>query len=266
MIFMSDSFENVHLQIVLQYQPVMFGSIKMDKAWLMMEIGSKKWQNLIYEGAKDFDIQVEPEAIEKFTAHALELMKWNQKINLTAITAPLEVAVKHFLDSIIPAKIIPSGSSLLDIGSGAGFPGIPLKILMPSLSVTLIDASRKKVNFLKHVIRILELKNIEALHIRAEDFAKTPCAANKYGVIISRALSSMTAFALTSLRFIHKGGVIVAMKGKVSDRDMESLRLSIHKELGIQNGNTKIFSLSVDRYTLPYLNSDRSVVSLRIVI
>ena len=82
--------------------------------------------------------------------HAAELVRWNQKINLTAITDPFEVAVKHFLDSLPAARLLPKDATLLDIGSGGGLPGLPLKILMPSLSITLIDASRKKVNFLKN--------------------------------------------------------------------------------------------------------------------
>ena len=134
----------------------------------MMQIGSKKWRDLLYEGAKQLDIQIDKRNIDKFATYALELLKWNQKTNLTAITDPVEVAVKHFLDSIVPVKIIPHQASLLDIGSGGGFPGIPLKISLPHLSVTLIDASRKKVSFLKHIIRILELGNIKALHIRSE--------------------------------------------------------------------------------------------------
>lgn len=242
----------------------MFGSIKMDKASSKMEIGSKKWRNLICEGAKDLDIQAGPASIEKFAVHALELMKWNQKTNLTAITDPLEIAVKHFLDSIIPVKMIPPNTSLLDIGSGGGFPGIPLKILIPSLSVTLIDASRKKVNFLKHVIRILELEGIEALHTRAEDFAGRPGVANQYDVIISRALSSMTAFVVTAFCFLKKGGVIVAMKGNVSDEDIRLSCASIQKKLGISGEDPNAYSVSVDRYTLPYLNSDRTIVSLRL--
>jgi len=266
MILMPSFFNVVHFQIKLHYQPVMFGSTKMDKAKLMMKIGSKKWQNLIFEGAKNLDIQAGPESIEKFAAHALELMKWNPKINLTAITDPLEVAIKHFLDSIIPAKIIPPNTSLLDIGSGAGFPGIPLKILIPSLSVTLIDASRKKVSFLNHVIRTLELEGIEALHVRAENFAKKTGITNTYDVIISRALSSMAAFAMTALCFLKKGGVIIAMRGKVSDEDMAVLRSTIHKKLGIPHEDTHAVSLRVDKYTLPYLESDRAIVSMKIFI
>jgi 16S rRNA (guanine527-N7)-methyltransferase len=230
----------------------------------MMQIGSKKWQNLIYEGAKNLDIQIDKRKIEKFAIHALELMKWNQKTNLTAITDPFEVAVKHFLDSIVPVKIIPSNASLLDIGSGGGFPGIPLKIILPSLSVTLIDASRKKVSFLKHIIRILELKNIDALQIRAEEFANKPGVAKKFNVIISRAFSSMTTFALTALPFLKKEGAIIAMRGNVSDDDIQLLLSSLNKRHAmLMDEDTEAFELSVKRYSLPYLKSDRSMVSLK---
>ena len=230
----------------------------------MMQIGSQKWQNLIYEGAKKLNIYIDKRKIEKFATHALELMKWNQKTNLTAIIDPFEVAVKHFLDSIVPVKIIPSTASLLDIGSGGGFPGIPLKISLPSLSVTLIDASRKKVSFLKHIIRILELKNIDALHIRSEGFANKPGVEKKFDIIISRALSSMTTFALSALPFLKKEGAIIAMRGNVSGDDIQLLRSSVNKRYAIlMDEDTEAFEISVKRYSLPYLKSDRSMVSLK---
>lgn len=230
----------------------------------MMQVGSKKWQNLIYEGAKNLDIEIDKRKTEKFAIHAIELMKWNQKTNLTAITDPFEIAVKHFLDSIVPVKIIPSNASLLDIGTGGGFPGIPLKIILPSLSVTMIDASRKKVSFLKHIIRTLELKNIDALHIRAEEFANKPGVKKKFDVIISRALSSMTSFAMTALPFLNKEGAIIAMRGNVSCDDFQLLRSSVHKRQAILlDGDTEAFEISVKRYSLPYLKSDRSMVTLK---
>lgn len=228
----------------------------------MMQIGSEKWQNLIYEGAKNLDIYIEKQEIEKFSIHALELMRWNQKTNLTAITDPYEVAVKHFLDSIVPVQIIPPNASLLDIGSGGGFPGIPLKISLPSLSVTLIDASRKKVSFLKHIIRILKLKNIDALHVRAEEFANKPDVAKTFDVIISRAFSSMTAFAMTALPFLKKEGVIIAMRGNVSGDEIQLLRSSINKRHATLMGeDIAAFEIKVKRYSLPFLKSDRSMVS-----
>ena len=230
----------------------------------MMQIGSKKWRDLLYEGAKQLDIQIDKRSIDKFATYALELLKWNQKTNLTAITDPVEVAVKHFLDSIVPVKIIPHHASLLDIGSGGGFPGIPLKISLPHLSVTLIDASRKKVSFLKHIIRILELENIEALHIRSEAFVKAPGVAKSFEVVISRALSSMTSFALTALPFLKKGGVIIAMRGNVSEDDIQLLCSSINKKHDmLMDEDIGEFEINVKRYSLPYLESSRSIVSLK---
>ena len=228
-----------------------------------MKIGSSKWRNIIYEGAEKLGVPIEQEKIEKFSIHALELIKWNQKINLTAITDPMEIAVKHFLDAIAPISYISPTGSLLDIGSGGGFPGIPLKICLPSVSVTLIDASRKKINFVKHVIRILSLENIDAFHVRAEDFAKTSERAHHFDVIISRALTSMTTFAVAAIPFLKKDGVIIAMKGAVSDHDFRMMRSSLNNESGIRGTGMERFELHVKRYALPYLNLNRSMICLR---
>jgi len=113
-----------------------------------------------------------------------------------------------------------NGLSLLDIGSGGGFPGIVLKILKPEISVTLIDSSRKKVNFLSHVIRLLELENITAHHFRAQDMDKT----EKFDVIICRALSSLKEFVSMALPLISQGGIIIAMKGNPDESEMDALR------------------------------------------
>jgi 16S rRNA (guanine527-N7)-methyltransferase len=131
-----------------------------------MKIGSDEWSQVIVDGARAFGLDLDSRHTDRFAAHAAELLHWNKTINLTTITDPYEVAVKHFVDSLAPAELISPGANLLDIGSGGGFPGLPLKVVIPSLSITLVDASRKKVNFLKHVIRTLKLKGIEALHIR----------------------------------------------------------------------------------------------------
>ena len=153
-----------------------------------MEIGSLSWKRAIRSGAKEFRIPVPEEALEGFAVHARELMRWNRVFNLTTISDPLQLAIKHYLDAIVPVTVITHHAKLLDIGSGGGFPGIPLKILQPTLDVTLIDTVRKKVNFLKHAIRSLELENIVAYQIRAEDFQRNTSAvvtgqdnAGKYG-------------------------------------------------------------------------------------
>jgi len=210
---------------------------------LVMQIGSTKWKNVIYDGAKDLDIQIDRGKIDQFGIHASELLKWSQKTNLTAISDPLEIAVKHFLDSIAPARFIPPDTSLLDVGSGGGFPGIPLKIMIPSLSVTLIDASRKKVSF-------------EACHVRAQDLSKDCGVHTAYDVIISRALSSMVNFVQMSLPLLAKHGVIMAMKGKLTDKEIESARSLIEKPRDIQENRMSSFNMVVKKYRLPYLNGE----------
>ncbi len=221
-----------------------------------MQIGSKKWKNLIKEGAEILDIQVDQGHMDKFAVHALELMKWTSKTNLTTITDPLEVAVKHYLDSLVPAPMIQSDSSLLDIGSGGGFPGIPLKILMPSLSVTLIDASRKKVSFLMHVIRKLGLENIVVRHIRAEDLAKESHPANTYDVIISRALSSMDDIVVMARPLLAEGGLIMALKSSITRSEIAPM----HSAAGVKPDISKTVTLTLKPYVLPYLKLERSVV------
>ena len=221
-------------------------------------IHSAEWKHLITEGAKAFDMHLAQEKVNQFAFHALELLKWNRKTNLTAITDPLDVAVKHFLDSVAPASLIPPGASLLDIGSGGGFPGIPLKIARPSVSVTLIDSSRKKVSFQKHIIRSLGLQNIEAMHIRAEELAKAPEYANAYDVIVCRALSALEAFILMASPLLAKDGMIIALKGKLSRAETESARLRISEVFKTSK------ALTVKRYALPYLKSERTIVCVNL--
>lgn len=233
---------------------------------MVMQIGSTKWKHVIYDGAKDLDIEIDRGKIDQFAIHASELLKWSQKTNLTAISDPLEIAVKHFLDSIAPARFISPNTSLLDVGSGGGFPGIPLKIMIPSLSVTLIDASRKKVSFLKHVIRRLGLINIEACHVRAQDLSKDCGVYTVYDVIISRALSSMVNFVQMSLPLLAKQGVIMAMKGKVTDKEIESARSLIEKPRDMQENSMSNVNMVLKKYRLPYLNSQRSLVIIKNVV
>jgi 16S rRNA (guanine527-N7)-methyltransferase len=225
----------------------------------MMRIRSKQWKHLIYSGAEALGIHMDQEKIDQFVIHARELVKWNQKVNLTAITNPQEIAVKHFIDSIAPAPLIPPNVSLLDIGSGGGFPGIPLKILLPSLSVTLIDASRKKVSFLKHLIRILALNNTEAHHARAEDLSRNGTLANSFDVVITRALSSMDAVFSTALPLLVKGGKIIAMKGKTYTKidAVHSIKNYLPSTVA---ENKNHFTLTVKKYTLPFLTSERCLV------
>ncbi|RPJ15255.1 MAG: 16S rRNA (guanine(527)-N(7))-methyltransferase RsmG, partial [Desulfobacteraceae bacterium] len=182
-----------------------------------METGSREWEDLIISGAKLFDIKIGSEEAGLFSIHVRELLKWNLKTNLTAITDPFEVAVKHFIDSLAPARTIPPGSSMLDIGSGGGFPGIPLKVVLPSLSVTLVDSSRKKISFLKHVIRTMGLDGIDAFQARAEEL---PEKTERFDIVICRAFSSLDKFIESALPVLSENGIMSALKGRLSNNDI----------------------------------------------
>ena len=214
-----------------------------------MEIGSPEWKGIIIDGAKTLDIRIDDKASDLFALHGIELMRWAKKTNLTAITDPLEVAIKHFIDSIAAAPFISPGNALLDIGSGGGFPGLPLKVVMPALRATLIDGSRKKVSFLNHVIRTLGIHQTEAIQIRAEELAKQQKFSGAFDIVICRAFSSLTLFIKRALPLLVTGGKLIALRGKITDGDIQSLRA---------------FSLpyTIQRYRLPYLNAERSLVIL----
>ena len=228
-----------------------------------MQIGSAQWQQLIVEGSRAFGIEIGPDVAEQFAVHARELVHWTARINLTAITDAKEIAVKHILDSLAPAALLPHQGTLLDIGSGGGFPGIPLKLVRPSLAVTLIDASRKKVTFLRHMIRILGLTGIQALHLRAEDLQRNPEVPHQFQIIISRALSALEPFIRTALPLLTPVGMIIAMKGKTTDSDAVCARDNLLAHLWVADREKSHVSLEVRSYRLPLLNSQRSLVILQ---
>jgi len=222
-----------------------------------MKIGSADWSRLIIDGAASWGIALEMDHVRLFARHAEELLKWNAVTNLTAITDPADIARNHFLDSLAPAGLVAPGSDLLDVGSGGGFPGLPLHILVPGVRTTLLDAVRKKVSFLRHVVRVLDLKCIEAVHARVEQLARQPGHARRYDVIFSRAFSAVPPFVKAVLPLLKPRGRVVALKGRVSPAELEELRNTAAGEsLGA------VLSLDLQRYTLPGLQSERTLVVL----
>ena len=228
-----------------------------------MKIGSDEWSKLIIDGARAFDLDLDRHHADLFAAHARELLHWNNTINLTTITEPFEVAVKHLVDSLAPAKLISPDATLLDIGSGGGFPGIPLKVVIPTLSVTLIDASRKKVNFLKHVIRTLKLEGIEALHIRSENLADDPAYLKHFDFIVSRALTEIKSFIRQGLPLLAEEGVMIALKGKVDQTEVETGGSNALDKLDNSNSDQHRFPMAVEKYKLPFTQSKRSIITIR---
>ncbi|MDD6235887.1 MAG: 16S rRNA (guanine(527)-N(7))-methyltransferase RsmG [Clostridiales bacterium] len=163
-----------------------------------------------------------------FERYAELLVEWNQKINLTAITEPEEIAVKHFVDSLMLLKYIdlPENGSLIDVGTGAGFPGIPIKIYSPSVQVTLLDALNKRINFLDAVSKELGQEN-RCLHLRAEEGGRKPELREQFDVATARAVASMTALAEYCLPYVKVGGVFAALKGFEIESELEEAKPAI---------------------------------------
>jgi 16S rRNA (guanine527-N7)-methyltransferase len=178
-------------------------------------------KDLLIEGATAFGIHLDERDVEAFDLYLKELLKWNQKINLTAIRSEKGIVLKHFLDSLSVYTYLSKTASLLDIGSGAGFPGIPLKIVQPSLEITLIDSVRKKVDFQKHIIRTLGLKGIEAIHGRVQDKEIIQSFGEQFDTVISRAFSNLQTLLILSFPFLKKGGVVLAMKGERKGEEIQ---------------------------------------------
>jgi 16S rRNA (guanine527-N7)-methyltransferase len=227
-------------------------------------IGSPEWSSCLVKGLKGFSVNVDARKIDFLTRHVRAMLFWNKTSNLTAITEPFEVAVKHVIDSGAAAPYIPYGAKVLDLGTGGGFPGIPLKILVPSISVTLVDASRKKVSFLKQVIRDMGLTSAMAVQARGEELNRDEQHMGMYDVVISRAFSAVDVFVPMALPFLNPGGLIIAMKGRESD---EETRLFHTLSFTMPDGKritSADLDLEVSQYKLPRLDSERSLMLIRL--
>ncbi len=209
----------------------------------------------LVDGARALGVELTPAQCDAFEMYYRELVAWNARVNLTAITARDDVIVKHFLDSLSVAPAIaseakqsPSGAGiassrsfdsatknvaplrtllaitvrLIDIGAGAGFPGIPLKIALPDLRVTLLEATGKKVAFLKHVIEQLDLHATVAIHARAEDLARDAAHRAQYDVAVARAVANLATLFEYALPFVRQGGVFIAQKGVEVDDELHA--------------------------------------------
>lgn len=163
----------------------------------------------------EFGAELDGERVERLNLYGNLLLSWNEKMNLTAITDPEEVLYKHFYDCILFLKHIKlnNGASLIDVGTGAGFPGMVLKIMRPDIRVTLLDSLNKRLVFLNDVIEKTGLDNISTLHMRAEDAGKSPLHREKYDIACARAVASLPALSEYCLPLVKKGGSFVAMKG-----------------------------------------------------
>ena len=175
----------------------------------------------IQEKFKEYGFDLSERQVEQFEEYFNFLVSENQKYNLTAITEPQDVIIKHFIDSVLPEKFLPKNASVVDVGSGAGFPGLPLKILRPDIKLTMIDSLQKRVNFLEQLCARLSLTDTRALHCRAEVFAMAH--REKFDVALSRAVANVAALAEYLLPLVKVGGIALMYKSaRVNEEISES--------------------------------------------
>lgn len=184
-------------------------------------------RNILKEGSAELGVSLSERQLDQLEQYASVLVEWNEKMNLTAITEPGEIAVKHFLDCLTP---IPTGlirGNVIDVGTGAGFPGLVLKIACPDISLTLLDSLNKRIRFLQTAAEELDIReNIRFVHARAEDAARQERAA--YDTAVSRAVANLAALSEFCLPFLKTGGYFIALKGPTAEEEVESAKRAIY--------------------------------------
>ena len=196
--------------------------------------------------------------IEQLDKYYELLVEWNSFMNLTGITDYEEVMLKHYLDSLV-LKLPINGENkhikLIDVGTGAGFPGLPLKIAYPEAEVVLFDSLNKRIKFLDEVINTLGLKNVTTIHGRAEDGGRNPKLREQFDVSVSRAVADLAVLSEYNLPFVKVGGYFVAYKSKDVDAEVEKSK----KAIGILGGEVE----KVDKFTLPETDIERALVYIK---
>jgi 16S rRNA (guanine527-N7)-methyltransferase len=182
---------------------------------------------LLIQGARCLGLELSDEHLARFSLYLEEIARWSRVTNLISQTDPEVIIRKHILDSLAIAPFIPADARLLDLGSGAGFPGLVLAILQPSRQVALIEARRKRVSFLKETARRINAMNVQVYEGRAEVLAKEDSLRNCFAVVITRATWSLKEFLLLASPFVADGGIAVAMKGLRGKKELSDLDNSL---------------------------------------
>ena len=215
----------------------------------------KEFSKIFKNYLEGLNIELNEEKVQKFYTYMNLIIERNEKINLTAITKPEEIILKHFVDSLTISKYIKENSSLIDVGTGAGFPGIPLNIYRNDLKITLMDSLNKRINFLNEVIKELKLENIETIHSRAEELGKNKKFREQFDFATSRAVANFSTLSEYLIPFIKVGGKCICMKSANIDDELETAGKAI-EILGGKVVNKDIFSL-------PQSDLGRSVIVLK---
>lgn len=204
--------------------------------------------------AEEINLNISEEKLEKFFTYKEMLKEWNEKINLTAIVEDEEIVLKHFIDSLMINKYIEKGISIIDVGTGAGFPGIPLKIINDDIILTLMDSLNKRLIFLDEVCKNIDLKGVNIVHGRAEDCGQDEKYREKYDVATARAVANMNVLLEYCLPFVKVGGIFICMKGNNIEEINET-----EKALEVLGGKIE----KAEKVYLPGTEIERNIIIVR---
>lgn len=212
----------------------------------------KRFEEEMSKKSKILGVRFSVEQIEQFYKYMNLLIEWNEKMNLTAITEPKEIILKHFIDSLTILKYIDDNSKLVDVGTGAGFPGVPLSIMNPTLKITLVDSLNKRLIFLQEVVKELNLKNIEIVHARAEEFGQNKNYREKFDIATSRAVANLATLSEYLVPLVKIGGKIVSMKASNAKEEINDAQ----KAIEVLGGKIE----KIEEFDLPESDIGRTII------
>lgn len=215
------------------------------------------FREVLDQAAREYGVLLTEEQIIAFTKYFETLVEWNEKINLTAITAPQDVAIKHMIDSLscYDEAIFKKGATIIDVGTGAGFPGLPLKIFCPDLKLTLFDSLNKRILFLQTVADMLGINDIKFIHSRAEDGGQNKQLRESYDIAVSRAVARLNVLCEWCLPFVAVGGFFIALKGSQYSQEVEEAQGALQR-LGGEIAK-------IQNIKLPGLDDVRAVIYIK---
>lgn len=214
----------------------------------------KIFKEIMTENLKELNIELTEKQLEQFYEYMNILIEWNKVMNLTNITEPIEVIQKHFVDSLTVLKHIKETDMIIDVGTGAGFPGIPIKIAFPKTKIVLLDSLNKRIKFLNEVIAKLKINDVEAMHGRAEELAHNKIYREKYDIAIARAVAPLNVLSEYLLPFIKVNGIAICMKGSKGKEEAKNGE----KAIEILGGKIK----EIKEFELPNTDICRTILIL----
>jgi len=213
--------------------------------------------DILKQGGEELGLDIDSKMTDKFIEYKELLIEWNKKINLTGITDDNEIMIKHFLDSLtcLVTGVVKNDTKIIDVGTGAGFPGIPLKIYYENLDLTLLDSLKKRIKYLETVCNELEFKKVEFLHGRAEDYGRNEEHRDKYDVAVARAVADLSVLCEYCLPFVKVNGYFIAQKGPKASEEVKKAK----KAIGVLGGDI-IDTLNVK---LPFSDIEHTLIVIK---